>query len=65
VALARTAQALAATQGRDYVLPDDVKKVACPVMAHRLIPHPEMRLSGFSTERLVEELLHSIPVERK
>jgi MoxR-like ATPase len=65
LALARTAQALAATQGRDYVLPDDVKRVACPVMAHRLIPHPEMRLSGFSTERLVEELLHSVPVERK
>lgn len=63
--LSRTAQALAATRGRDFVLPDDVKAVAAPVMAHRLLPHPEARLSGFSTERLVEELLHSVPVERK
>ncbi|MDF2439810.1 MAG: MoxR-like ATPase [Abditibacteriota bacterium] len=63
--LTRAAQALAATRGRDYVLPDDVKFLAGPVMAHRLIPHPEVRLNGFSTERLVEELLHSVPVDRK
>lgn len=63
--LARTSQAQAATRGRDYVIPDDIKSVAAPVMAHRLIPFPEARLSGFSTERLVEELLQSVPLERK
>ncbi len=63
--LARTAQALAATQGRDYVLPDDVKAVAPPVMSHRLLPHPEVRMSGFSADRLIADLLHSVPIELK
>jgi len=61
--LARTSQARAALQGRDFVLPDDVKATAAAVMSHRLIPHPEARLSGFSTERLVEELLSSVSIE--
>jgi MoxR-like ATPase len=63
--LTRVAQAHAAARGRDYVTPDDVKAVAVAVMAHRLIPHPEARLSGFATEDLVEELLRSVPVEEK
>ena len=61
--LTRTAQALAATKGRDYVLPDDVKAVAGPVMSHRLLPHPEVRLSGFSSDVLVQELLRSVPID--
>ena len=65
LALSRACQARAAGQGRDFVTPDDVKAVAVPVMAHRLIPLPEARLGGFSSERLVEELLRSVPVEGK
>lgn len=65
LSLARAAQARAAGLGRDYVTPDDVKRVAVPVMAHRMIPLPESRLGGFSSERLVEELLHSVAVEGK
>jgi MoxR-like ATPase len=61
--LSRAAQARAASQGREYVLPDDVKAVASAVMSHRLIPVPEARLGGFATEQLVSELLHSIQVE--
>jgi MoxR-like ATPase len=61
--LSRASQALAASCGRDFVLPDDVKAVAPAVMAHRLIAVPEARLGGFSTERLVEDLLHSVPVK--
>lgn len=61
--LTRTAQAHALTRGHDYVTPDDVKAVAVPVMAHRMIPHPETRMSGFSNEHLVEELLRSVAVE--
>ncbi len=63
--LARAAQAHAATHRRDYVTPDDVKAIAVAVMSHRLIPLPEARLSGFSTENLVEELLRAVPVEEK
>lgn len=61
--LSRTSQAHAATRGRDFVLPDDVKATALAVMSHRLIAHPEARLSGFSTVRLVEELLNSVAIE--
>jgi MoxR-like ATPase len=63
--LVRSAQALAAARGRDYATPDDVKTVAVPVMSHRLIAHPEARMSGFSSERFVTELLQTIPVEEK
>jgi MoxR-like ATPase len=63
--LTRSAQALAATRGRDYVTPDDVKTIAVPVMSHRLIAHPEARLGGFATENLVEELLRSVPLDEK
>jgi MoxR-like ATPase len=63
--LVRAAQALAAARGRDYATPDDVKTVAVPVMSHRLIAHPEARMSGFSSERFVTELLQTIPVEEK
>jgi len=65
LALMRTSQALAAARGRNFVTPDDVKAMSVPVMAHRLIPYPEARMSGFSTERLVEELLRTVPLERK
>jgi MoxR-like ATPase len=63
--LARAAQALAAARGRDYATPDDVKAVAVPVMSHRLIPHPEARMNAFSSERLVSDLLQTVPVEEK
>jgi len=63
--LTRTAQARAAARGRKFVTPDDVKAVAVPVMSHRLIPYPEARLSGFSTERLVNELLQSVALTMK
>jgi MoxR-like ATPase len=61
--LTRTALARAAARGRQFVTPDDVKNVAVAVMAHRLIPHPEARMSGFSTERLAADLLRTVPVE--
>lgn len=61
--LTRTAQARAASRGRDYVLPDDIKATAPAVMSHRLIVQPEARLSGLSSDRLIEELLNSVPIE--
>jgi MoxR-like ATPase len=63
LALTRAAQALAASRGRDFVSPDDIKAVAGPVMSHRLIPHPEARMNGFSSETLVADLLQTVPVE--
>jgi len=60
--LYRAAQARAALDGRDFVLPDDVKDVAVPVLAHRLMVEPGIHLRGGSADALVEELVGSLPV---
>lgn len=62
LALMRGAQALAALRGRDYTLPDDVKYLARPVLAHRLILREEERLRGENTGRFIDELVERIPV---
>jgi len=60
--LMRTGQALAALRGRDYVLPDDIKYLVGPVLAHRLILNEEERLRGRTPERFLEEIIPQIPV---
>ena len=60
--LMRAAQARATHQGRAYILPDDVKYLARPVLAHRLILKEEERLRGESPDRIIEELIGRIPV---
>ena len=60
--LARAGQARAALQGRDHVLPDDIKEMAVPVLAHRIIVSPAARLRELSSDRIVEEIVHKTPV---
>ena len=62
LALYRTGQAWAAIRGRDYVLPDDIKKLAAPTLAHRLIVSPAARLRDVTGETLMEEILASVRV---
>ena len=62
LALYRAGQALAALRGRDYVIPDDVKQLAAPVLAHRLILTPEARLRGQSAQAVLVRLLEQTPV---
>jgi MoxR-like ATPase len=62
IALLRVAKALALAEGRDYVAPDDVKTVAAPVLAHRLILAPEARTAGLGAEELVADALMRTPV---
>jgi MoxR-like ATPase len=57
IALFRCAQALAAIQGREFVIPDDVKRMAQPVLAHRLILRPESRLRKKTPAAVVNELV--------
>ena len=57
IALFRTAQALAAINGRDFVIPDDVKRMAQPVLAHRVILKPESRLRKKTPAVVVNELV--------
>ncbi|MCX5821727.1 MAG: MoxR family ATPase [Deltaproteobacteria bacterium] len=62
LSLMRAGQALAALHDRDYVLPDDIKSLAVPVLAHRLILKEEERLRGEIQELLLEEIVRQIPV---
>lgn len=61
LALARAAQAVAAIEGRDFVLPDDVKQVATPVLAHRIMPAAQFGLRGLSSEALIAEIVAHVP----
>ncbi len=65
LALQRSSQALAALSGRDYVTPDDIKRVAQPVLAHRLILNPSARLRSGTAKSVLEDLLKqvAVPVE--
>ena len=62
LALYRTSQALAAIQGRDYVLPDDVKALVVPTFGHRLILGPAARLRDIDADEIVLEIQNSVPV---
>jgi len=62
LALYRTGQARAAMQGRDYVLPDDIKELAIPTLAHRLIVSPAARLKDVTGETVMQEILTSLRV---
>lgn len=61
LSLARAGQAKAALMGRDHVLPDDIKSLAVPVLAHRIIVSPAARLRDLSSEKIVQEILHATP----
>jgi MoxR-like ATPase len=65
LALYRSSQAYAAIHGRSYVIPDDVKRVARPVLSHRMIATSQTRLHGRVMEQIIEDVLHnvSVPVE--
>jgi MoxR-like ATPase len=62
IALFRTAQALAAVQGRNFVLPDDVKRMAHAVLGHRMILKPESRLRRLTPTAVLNEILMDVSV---
>ncbi len=62
LALYRTAQALAAIRQRDYVIPDDVKFLAEPTLAHRLIISPAARIKNVDPKEVIQDILSSVPV---
>ena len=62
LALQRASRGLAAARGRDYVVPDDLKALARPILEHRLTPTPEAQLGGVSPADALDDVLASIPV---
>ena len=62
--LAAAARALAALQARDFVIPDDVKQLALPVLRHRVILSPGAEIEGLTTDRVLREILDQTPAPR-
>ncbi|MDQ7905921.1 MoxR family ATPase [Phytohabitans sp. ZYX-F-186] len=60
--LLRTARAVAALEGRDYVLPDDLQTLAVPVMAHRIIPTADAQLARRTTDAIIADIVHRLPL---
>jgi MoxR-like ATPase len=65
IMLLRAARALAATDGRDYVIPDDVKALGIPVLSHRIIATADALMGGRSPGAILSELLEEVPVPVK
>lgn len=63
LALFKAAQALAAIRGRDHVIPDDIKRLVTPALAHRLVAKPEAELRGRTARAILNELLDTTPLD--
>jgi len=64
LALLKLTRCRAALQGRDYVLPDDVKAITVPALAHRVVLRPELWVQRITEEDVVQEVLESVPTPR-
>lgn len=63
-ALLLSGRAFAAIEGRDYVIPDDIKYMALPVLEHRLILRPEYEIEGLTVQEIIHDILQGISVPR-
>ena len=61
LALMKASQALALSEGREFVVPEDVREMAVPVIAHRMVAEPQARFAGVTTAGIVEEILTKVP----
>ena len=64
LAVMKMAKAVAATNGRDFVTPDDIQRVAYPVLNHRVILTPEREMEGYDTKEVIEQIVQKIEVPR-
>jgi MoxR-like ATPase len=64
IGLLIVARAMAAMDGRDYVIPDDVKAAAPPVLRHRVVLKPEADLEGLTADLIIADLLHAVEVPK-
>jgi MoxR-like ATPase len=64
ISLMMVAKANAALEGRDYIIPDDVKSSALPVLRHRVMMKPEAELEGLDSDRVLSEIAGSVEVPK-
>ncbi|HKW36868.1 MAG TPA: MoxR family ATPase [Burkholderiales bacterium] len=65
IALVRLARAAALLAGRDYVTPDDIKRMALPALRHRVVPSPELELEGRDADAILKGILEKVEAPRK
>jgi MoxR-like ATPase len=64
IAMMKASQVVAASEGREFVTPDDVKATAKPVLRHRVMLHPDAELQGITADERIDEILKAAPVPR-
>jgi MoxR-like ATPase len=64
VSLMAVSKAVAAMEGRDYLIPDDVKQVALPTLRHRIVLRPEADLEGITPDQIVQDVLRAVEVPK-
>jgi MoxR-like ATPase len=64
ISLMLFSKAIAATAGRDYLIPDDIKSAAVPILRHRLVLKPEADLEGMTADQIVREIVRSVEVPK-
>ena len=64
IALLQTSKAYAAISGRDFVIPEDIKKMAIPTLTHRVILKPELEIEGMKSEQVLNDILSKVKVPR-
>jgi len=64
LALLRAARVIAASEGRAFVTPDDVKPMIAPVLRHRVMLHPDAQLQGITADDRIEDIVRAVPVPR-
>ncbi len=58
------AKAYAAISGRDFVTPEDIKKIAVPILQHRVIITPEREMEGITGSQIIQDILQTIEIPR-
>jgi len=64
ISLLRSSKALAAIRNRDFVIPDDIKEMALPVLRHRIMLTPEKEMEGITADQLIENILKTVEIPR-
>jgi MoxR-like ATPase len=64
IAIMKSAQAIAAMQGRDFITPDDVKFITEPVLIHRIMLTPEKEMEGATAAQVIQQIVESVEVPR-
>lgn len=64
IAILDASKAVAAINGRDFIRPDDIKKVVSPILCHRIILTPEREMEGYTAEKMIKDLIQTIEIPR-